>query len=105
MIFFIANIFNIESIVNFRRSSKISEKLNINTEKIKLFTECHVKEMNLLKEEIMLYYENIGKNETKINYKKKYINRGLNNIIISMSMLISIIIILFILMGKNVVII
>ena len=105
MIFFIANIFNIESIVNFRRSSKISEKLNINTEKIKLFTECHVKEMNLLKEEIMLYYENIGKNETKINYKKKYINRGLNNIIISMSILISIIIILFILMGKNVVII
>ena len=61
--------------------------------------------MNLLKEEIMLYYENIGKNETKINYKKKYINRGLNNIIISMSILISIIIILFILMGKNVVII
>ena len=83
VIFFISNIFlNMYSITNFRKSSKISETIYSDRYNINEFSNNNLDEKNLLKREIVSYQGNIYENERKINYKKKYINRGLNNIVI-----------------------
>ena len=52
-----------------------------------------------IKEEIILYKDNIINNKQKLNYKKEYINKGLNNIIISLSLLVIITLILLLKIG------
>ena len=88
------------SISNFRKSSKISEKIYSNIYNINEFNKHNYKEIYLLKEEIIAYQDNISDYKTKIKHKTKYINRGLNNIILSMAIIIILIVTLFLLIGN-----
>ena len=85
------------SITNFRKSSKISEEIYSNRLVINEFINNNLEENTLLKNEIISYQDNISFNERKIKYKKKYMNQGLNNIVISITLIVCILTILYIL--------
>lgn len=96
LVLFMTNILlNINAILNFRRSSKISEKIYGHGEKVRDFVQGKLSEKDYSYNKIDTYKEHIHINKIKINYKKRYINNGLNSIIISMMLLIIVIIILF----------
>lgn len=105
IIIFLVNIlFNINGITNFRKSSKISEEIYSGRYNISDFNNNKFNENDLLKCEIIGYQDTISENEKKVKYKKKYINRGLNSIVLSMFLIFTIMIFLFLLLGNRAVI-
>lgn len=88
-------IININSIMNIRKSSKISENRYSNNKKLDDFIDNLINENNLIKREIIRYQKNIDDNKTKLKSKKKYINEALNNIILSIFLISIMLIILF----------
>lgn len=96
LILFITNItLNINAILYFRRSSKISENVYSPETILNNFIYENITENKYLKEEFYNRHSHILKNKNKLTRKKEYINKGLNNIITSMILLISAIIMLF----------
>ena len=87
---------NINAILNFRRSSKISEKIYTQGVMLKELLFGNFSEEEYVKEKFFNYQNYIMENEKKINYKKGYIIKGLNSILISMILLIIILIIIFV---------
>ncbi|WP_323736454.1 hypothetical protein PXD04_00330 [Methanosphaera sp. ISO3-F5] len=97
LVLFMANILlNINAILNFRRSSKISEKIYTQGVMLKELLFGNFSEEEYVKEKFFNYQNYIMENEKKINYKKGYIIKGLNSILISMILLIIILIIIFV---------
>ena len=66
------------------------------------FKNEEIQQNTLLKKEILINYENIKENKKIIKHKQKYIKRGLNNIIVSITVIIFFI--MFMLLGRSMVI-
>ena len=89
IILFIRNIFfNTMSIQNFRKSSKISKTKYLDMITINELVNEKIERKIFIKEEITNYKEKIIDNKRKINYKEKHINKGLNNILTSVILII-----------------
>lgn len=90
ILFLINVIFNLNSIMNFRRSSKISEKNYSNKDKINDFVNNNLNENLLIKQEYFKFLKNSIENDSNIILKETYINKGLNSIIISIILIVPI---------------